>query len=255
MTGPTGSPDPPDRSSTGTSDRLPSARDAASSPSSTAQQPHSIKRHARGYFDRWATYYDRSWLNELVFFPSIRACQDEIRRWSAPRGGAPFRMLDVGCGTGSLLALVSELPQAELLVGLDYSAEMVARAAEKFAQGAGGDRLQAVHGDSERLPFADESFDVLTCCNSFHHYPHQAAVLREFHRVLRPDGLLVLIDGFRDNVIGWVVFDVCVGTVEQNVHHAPWCEVRTMLEQAGLTRILQRKMNVLAPLLVNVAIR
>ncbi len=219
------------------------------------ESPHVVKRHARGYFDRWATYYDRSWLNELVFFPSIRTCQDEIRRWQATRGERPFRMLDVGCGTGSLLALVAEMPAAELLVGLDYSAEMVARAAGKFTQATGRERLQAVHGDSERLPFAAESFDVLTCCNSFHHYPHQSAVLREFRRVLRPGGLLVLIDGFRDNVIGWVVFDVCVGTVEQNVHHAAWSSVRAMLEQAGFARIEQRKMNVLAPLLVNVGFR
>jgi ubiquinone/menaquinone biosynthesis C-methylase UbiE len=107
-----------------------------------------------------------------------------------------------------------------------------------------------VHGDSERLPFADASFDVLTCCNSFHHYPHQPAVIREFRRVLRPGGMALLIDGFRDNVVGWVVFDVIVTLAERDVHHAPWSSVRKWFQQAGLRDIRQRKMNVLAPLLI-----
>ena len=63
------------------------------------------------------------------------------------------------------------------------------------------------------------------------------------------------MDGFRDNVIGWVIFDVAVASVEKEVHHAPWTEVRDMIHAAGFTTLRQRKMNVLAPLLVNVAIR
>lgn len=219
----------------------------------SADEHHVIKQKAQAQFEKWALSYDRSRLNELVFFPSIRRCQLEIVRWQALRGDRPFRMLDVGCGTGTLLSLIARNIAAERLVGLDYAAEMVRRAAEKFAASAAAQKLHAVRADAERLPFADASFDVVTCCNSFHHYPHQAAAVHGFRRVLRPGGLLVLIDGFRDNVIGWVVFDVAVATVERNVHHAPWSEIRTLLEQAGFTSIRQSKMNVLAPLLVNVA--
>lgn len=210
-----------------------------------------MRRGARVHFDRWAVTYDRSWLNELVFFPSIRACQEQIQRWRAARGiDRPYRMLDVGCGTGTLLALQSRDARAERLIGLDYSPVMVRRANEKFAA---ADRLHCIQGDSERLPLADASIDVITCCNSFHHYPHQAQVLRGFRRVLRPGGMLVLIDGFRDNVIGWAIFDVGVAMVERNVHHASWSHVRRMLLDAGFARVEQRKMNVLAPLLVSVA--
>lgn len=213
-----------------------------------------VKRHARAHFERWALSYDRSRLNEFVFFPSIRACQREIGAWLAVRGDAPFRMLDVGCGTGSLLAIMAGDPRAALLVGVDFSPEMTRRAADKFRQSPFGPKLQAINGDAERLPFADATFDVVTCCNSFHHYPHQAAAIASFRRVLRPGGMLVLIDGFRDNVIGWVVFDVVVAGIEQHVHHASWTSVRGMLRDAGFAEIRQRKMNVFAPLLVNVAI-
>lgn len=214
-----------------------------------------VRRWARRQFDQWALSYDRSWLNELAFFPAVRACQEEILRWQATNGGASFRLLDVGCGTGTLINLLAALPQAERLVGLDYSPVMVRQLAAKIGASPGGSKLHAVVGDAERLPFADGTFDVITCCHSFHHYPHQAAAVREFHRVVRPGGLLVLVDGFRDNVVGWVVFDVAVAWVEKNVHHAPWSEIRALLTGAGFVTLRQRKLNVLAPLLVNVAVR
>jgi ubiquinone/menaquinone biosynthesis C-methylase UbiE len=216
---------------------------------------HAVKEHARRHFEQWALSYDRSLLNELVFFPSIRACQEEILRWKQTRrAAAAYRALDVGCGTGRLLALLSEDADAELLVGLDYAKEMVRRAAEKFAATPSAARLQALNGDAERLPLADACVDVVTCCNSFHHYPQQARAIAEFRRVLRPGGMLVLIDGFRDNVIGWVVFDVGVAGVEKQVHHAAWSEVRGHMQAAGFSAITQRKMNVLAPLLVSIGL-
>jgi ubiquinone/menaquinone biosynthesis C-methylase UbiE len=213
-----------------------------------------FKRSAADQFDRWAAWYDRSILNELVFFPSIRAVQEELERWQAGRGPAgPFRMLDVGCGTGSLLALAAQDERAGLLVGLDYSAEMVRQAAAKFAAAPRGEKLFVVNGDSERLPLRDASFDVLACCNSFHHYPNQASVVREFRRVLRPGGMLIVVDGFRDNVVGWILFDVIVALAERDVHHASWSQIRSLLAAAGFAHVRQRKVNVLAPLLVTVA--
>jgi len=215
---------------------------------------HQVKSAARRQFERWSRSYDRSWLNELIFFPSIRACQEEILRWQHARGPRAYRALDVGCGTGTLLTLLSRDPHAERLIGLDYSPAMIRKLADKVAESDAAGRVHGVVADSERLPFQDGSFDVVTCCNSFHHYPHQAAVIAGFRRVLRPGGMLVLIDGFRDNVIGWIVFDVGVGLAEGNVHHAPWSSVRQMAEQAGFSEIRQRKRNVLAPLLVTVAL-
>lgn len=225
--------------------------------STTEAQPShrtAIKHHAKGHFEKWALYYDRSWLNEVVFFPSIRRCQEEILRWRQARPELPYRMLDIGCGTGTLLSIQARDPYCEKLVGLDYAEEMVRRCATKFEESEFADKLLAIRGDAEHLPFADASFDVITCCNSFHHYPHQASAVAEFRRVLRPDGLLVLIDGFRDNVIGWLIFDLCVANFEKHVHHASWTEFRSMFRDAGLVRHQQRKMNVLAPLLVNTAV-
>lgn len=219
-----------------------------------------VKHHARGEFENWAASYDRSWLNELVFFPSIRACQEETERWLAGFAPPRFDLLDVGCGTGNLLLTLARHPRAGRLVGLDFSRNMARSLAAKITRLSHGPahvpaQIHAVMGDSERLPFSSHSFDVLTCCNSFHHYPHQPAVVAEFRRVLRPGGIAVIIDGFRDNVVGWIVFDVLVAGVERHVHHAPWSQVRDMALAAGFTAVRQRKLNVLAPLLVSVASR
>ena len=55
-----------------------------------------------------------------------------------------------------------------------------------------GEGVELVQGDAERLPFADGAFDVVLCCDSFHHYPNPRAVLAQFARVLQPGGILLL---------------------------------------------------------------
>jgi ubiquinone/menaquinone biosynthesis C-methylase UbiE len=212
------------------------------------------KDSARRQFDEWAKTYDRSLLNEIVFFPSIRICQEEIERWKIDRGEPDeYRLLDVGCGTGKPLSMFLRDEKLAHASGLDYSQVMVDRAQQRLA--VHGERAAVLHGDAENMPFADAGFDIVTCCNSFHHYPDQARAMCEFHRVLRPGGRLVLVDGFRDNLIGWFIFDVVVTLIERHVLHASWTRVRSLATAAGFTDIHHRKANVLAPLLVTVAHR
>lgn len=219
------------------------------------QEQTKHKESAMQEFENWALSYDRSLFNGLLFYPCVRACQEEILRWQDARGDQPYSVLDVGCGTGTLCSVLSGDPRAERLVGLDYSPNMVEMAKEKFEAipAEHHHKMEAVQGDAEQLPFEPESFDVLTCCNSFHHYPNQPEAIAGFFRVLKPGGLLLLMDGFRDNVVGWFVFDVMVEGIEKHVHHASWREARDWIVAAGFDQIDQRKMNVLAPVLINIA--
>ena len=54
--------------------------------------------------------------------------------------------------------------------------------------------MKLLLGDSEALPFPDNTFDVVYCNDSFHHYPAPMNVLREVHRVLKPGGTFLMGD-------------------------------------------------------------
>lgn len=96
------------------------------------------------------------------------------------------RVLDVGCGTGEFLALLSEV--GAIPTGIDPAEGMVQLAQEHVAGGQGS----AVVGEAEHLPFADASFDVVTAVNAFQFADDPIDALAEFTRVLVPGGLVVI---------------------------------------------------------------
>jgi ubiquinone/menaquinone biosynthesis C-methylase UbiE len=105
------------------------------------------------------------------------------------------RVLDVGCGPGSLTLLAKKrVGEAGQVAGIDASPEMIAVAEEK-AQRAGLQvdyRLEVV----ERLPFSDSSFDAVLSSLMVHHLPLdlKRQALAEILRVLKPGGCLVILD-------------------------------------------------------------
>ena len=200
-------------------------------------------------FTRWSQSYDRSILQWLLFAPSHRTL---IRRIREAAGHRPIKMLDVGCGTGLFASKVrASLPSVEVC-GIDLVSGMLSKGKARWRLHQG--HVLPVQGDSERLPFASGSFDIVTCANSFHHYPRQDRAVAEMRRVLRPGGRLMIIDGYRDGVWGWFIYDVCVAAVEGDVHHASARRFRELMTQAGLNAIAQRIVHGPAPFLVTEAI-
>ncbi len=197
-------------------------------------------------FTRWSESYDRSILQWLLFGPSHRAM---IRRIRQTMGDRPFRLLDIGCGTGVFAALVRrELPRAEVW-GVDLVGGMLTKGQARWREHRSS--VLPVQGDSENLPFDSCVFDVVTCANSFHHYPRQDRAVREMGRVLKPGGRLLLVDGYRDSLWGWFIYDVCVATVEGSVHHASARRFMDLVGGAGLGLAAQTVHHNLAPFLLN----
>lgn len=207
------------------------------------------KAQATHEFEKWSESYDRCILQMLLFAPSHKAI---IRRIQAVYGDGPLNILDVGCGTGVFAARIREaLPNAKVW-GIDLVAGMLNQGKERWKVHSG--HVLPIQADSERLPFGPESFDVLTCANSFHHYPRQDRAVAEMRRVLKPGGRVMLIDGFRDRPWGWFIYDVCVAGVEGAVHHCSRARFRSLFADAGLKETTQTVHAGLAPFVLNEAI-
>jgi ubiquinone/menaquinone biosynthesis C-methylase UbiE len=104
------------------------------------------------------------------------------------------RVLDIGCGTGSLAVLMKQLfPEVEV-VGVDPDVKALARAARKARRT--GVTIHVDRGFSDALSYPDESFDRVFSSFMFHHLERdeKARTLREVRSVLKEDGRLHLLD-------------------------------------------------------------
>ncbi len=104
------------------------------------------------------------------------------------------RILDLGCGTGTLALLIKRAQPGAEAFGLDADPEILARARAK-AQ-AGGVAIRFDEGFSNHLPYEDETFDAIVSTLFFHHLsPHvKRQTAAEIARVLRPGGELHVAD-------------------------------------------------------------
>lgn len=104
------------------------------------------------------------------------------------------RVLDVGCGAGldSLIAAQMVGPEG-FVTGIDMTPEMLAKARAGAAE-LGVGHVRFVEGEAERLPFDDESFDVVISNGVIDLIPDKDAVFSELHRVLAPGGRIQVAD-------------------------------------------------------------
>ena len=104
------------------------------------------------------------------------------------------RVLEIGCGTGSLLLAAKHAQPAAVVVGLDPDLAALARAHRKARRR--GVAVQLDRGYADELPYADDSVDVVLSSFMLHHVPadQREPAMREVLRVLRPGGALHLTD-------------------------------------------------------------
>lgn len=144
-------------------------------------------------------------------------------------------LLDVGCGTGTLLAaLAARFPRVRL-AGIDADARMLGRAAGKLG---GHSRVALLRAYAQALPFPDGAFDVVVSTLIFHHLPTavKRQVIREITRVLRPGGRFLLADfGPPDTAVQRVLLGI-VGRFDgaANMRANLAGELPGMLQDAGL---------------------
>ena len=110
------------------------------------------------------------------------------------------RLLEVGCGMGTDLLQFAR--GGARCVGIDLTPRSIEISRHRFRlYGAGGDFMIS---DGERLPFHDESFDVVYSNGVLHHTPDTVGAIREVHRVLRPGGVAKVMLYHRNSLNYWV---------------------------------------------------
>ena len=121
---------------------------------------------------------------------------DDARRELMARAAlqSRHRVLDIGCGTGSLSILIKTLHPDVDVVGLDPDAKALARAHRKAARA--GASIDFDRGFSDALPYPDATFDRVFSSMMFHHLGSDEKVktLVEVRRVLKPGGRLLMLD-------------------------------------------------------------
>ncbi|MEH7225945.1 class I SAM-dependent methyltransferase [Bacillus sp. JJ1566] len=140
--------------------------------------------------------------------------------------------LDIATGGGHTANALA--PIVRKVTAFDLTPEMLA-VAEKFIKGNGHENVDFVEGDAEKLPFLDESFDIVTCRIAPHHFPNINSFVSEVSRVLKKGGQFLLDDNVAPENNE---FDVFYNTVEKKrdySHFRAWkkTEWLQMLENEG----------------------
>lgn len=105
----------------------------------------------------------------------------------------PKTILDVATGTGDF-ALEAMSLNPDKITGVDISVGMLALGKEKIAKKNLSDKIEMVVGDSERLPFSDNSFDAATVAFGVRNFENLQQGLADIHRVLKPGAKLVILE-------------------------------------------------------------
>jgi ubiquinone/menaquinone biosynthesis C-methylase UbiE len=134
----------------------------------------------------------------------IRVALEDLARL-IPAGQRPVRpvVLDVGCGQGKSFRPLQEFFAPKRLLGVDFEQECVDRAVGQAAKD--GVAVEVQRGDVSSLALPDASVDVVFCHQTFHHLTRQREALAEFHRVLRPRGLLLFAESTRAYIESWII--------------------------------------------------
>ncbi|WP_136669009.1 bifunctional demethylmenaquinone methyltransferase/2-methoxy-6-polyprenyl-1,4-benzoquinol methylase UbiE [Flavobacterium sp. H122] len=149
----------------------------------------SKKEQVSKMFDTISSNYDN--LNRIISFGiDVKWRKKIVKMVSAIQ---PKKILDIATGTGDLAILMTST-SAEKIVGLDISAGMLEVGKQKIAEKNLSSKIDMVLGDSENIPFEDNTFDAITVSFGIRNFENLEKGLSEILRVLKPNGIFVILE-------------------------------------------------------------
>lgn len=106
----------------------------------------------------------------------------------------PKVILDVATGTGDLAIMALKRLSPESITGIDISEGMLTVGRKKMLKKNIADKIKLQYGDSEKIPFSDESFDAITVAYGVRNFENLAQGLGEMCRVIKPGGKAVILE-------------------------------------------------------------
>lgn len=147
------------------------------------------KEQVAQMFDTISGNYDG--LNRVISFGTDIKWRKKVLAMVSSK--KPDTILDIATGTGDLAILMTKTT-AKKIVGLDISAGMLDVGRKKIEHKNLSNRIEMVLGDSENIPFENNSFDAITVAFGVRNFETLEKGLAEILRVLKPNGLFVILE-------------------------------------------------------------
>ena len=147
------------------------------------------KEQVATMFDNISANYDG--LNRVISFGIDISWRKKVVQLVSKNN--PKQILDIATGTGDLAIMMSQL-NPDKIIGLDISSGMLDVGKRKIANVNLSDKIDMVVGDSENMPFDDNTFDAITVSFGVRNFANLDKGLTEIKRVLKPGGTFVVLE-------------------------------------------------------------
>jgi ubiquinone/menaquinone biosynthesis C-methylase UbiE len=177
-------------------------------------------------WDKWAKVAD----GKGAMFDYLRKAQSALISMIDIEEDLTF--LDIGCGTGWAVGQVAQTAAyTGTFYGVDLSQGMIDKARMNFnAYG----NFHFIRANAESIPLDDNTFNIIICTNSFHHYLHPHKAMKEMSRLLKPGGKIYILDPTADTLLIRLIDKIIRFLEPQHVKLYSTEEFKNLILDSGL---------------------